>query len=115
MDSNMPEGVPTEAGKVEKRTPRSIRFYDPEWERFEAFSDRCGLAAAEFARFAAIGAVPGRRRVPDPRDRLAPLIEMTFHATYLLATKCATRCSPRAAGKNWTRRSPPPAGYRKRC
>ena len=75
MDSNMPEGVPTEAGKVEKLTPRSIRFYDPEWERFEAFSDRCGLAAAEFARFAAIGggsgASPGSRsaRPAGPADR----------------------------------------------
>ena len=89
MDSNQPGMAPADAGKAEKRTPRSIRFYDPEWERIEAFAEKRGVAAAEFVRFAALGAIEGGSGASpgaDPRDRLAPLIEMTFRATYMLAT-----------------------------
>ena len=90
MDSNKPDMAPAEAGKAEKRTPRSIRFYDPEWERIEAFAEKRGVAAAEFVRFAALAAIEDDSRVSpgaESRDRLAPLIEMTFRATYIVATK----------------------------
>ena len=65
------------AGKAEKRTPRSIRFYDPEWERIEAFAERRGLAAAEFVRFAALaaiedGAADGGAQTVSPRSSSAP-------------------------------------------
>ena len=90
MDSNQLDMAPADAGKAEKRTPRSIRFYDPEWERIESFAEKRGVAAAEFVRFAALAAIEDGSGVspgPDPRDRLAPLIEMTFRATYILATQ----------------------------
>ena len=90
MDSTRTDMVPANAGKGEKRTPRSIRFYDPEWERIEAFADRRGVAAAEFVRFAALTAIEGGSGMSPgsgSRDGLAPLIEMTFRATYIMATK----------------------------
>ena len=90
MDSRQPGLTPADAGKAEKRTPRSIRFYDPEWERIESFADKRGVAAAEFVRFAALAAIEdgsGALSDPAPRGRLAPLIEMTFRAAYMLATK----------------------------
>ena len=90
MDSNQPDMAPADAGKAEKRTPRSIRLSDPEWERVESFAEKRGVAAAEFVRFAALAAIEdgsGASPGPDPRGRLAPLIEMTFRATYILATK----------------------------
>ena len=75
-----------EAGKTEKRTPRSIRFHDPEWERIEAFAEGRGLVAAEFVRFAALAAVEDRGVATDTGDRLAPLIERTFRYAYMVAT-----------------------------
>ena len=81
-----------EAGKAEKRTPRSIRFYDPEWGRIEAFAEGRGLAAAEFVRFAALSAIESGAA----GARLAPLIERTFRFAYIVATKM--RDEMRAAG-----------------
>ena len=49
-----------------------------------------GVAAAEFVRFAALAAIEdGPRTSPEPDrlDRIAPLIEMTFRASYITATK----------------------------
>ena len=106
MDSNETELVPADAVKAEKRTPHSIRFLDPEWERIEAFADERGLTGPEFVRFAALAAIgsgSGASPGSGPRDRLAPLIEMTFRATYMSwPQKCATRCSTPAARKSWT-------------
>ena len=90
MDSNETELAPADAGKAEKRTPHSIRFLDPEWERIEAFADERGLTGLEFVRFAALAAIESGSEASlgsGPRDRLAPLIEMTFRATYIMATK----------------------------
>ena len=90
MESNAPGRAPADGGKAEKRTPRSIRFHDPEWERIEAFAETRGLAAAEFVRFAALAAIgddSGELSPPDPRDRLAPLIERTFRFSYMIATR----------------------------
>ena len=75
------------AGKGEKRTPRSIRFHDPEWERIEAFAEARGVAAAEFVRFAALDAIEGSGEVGENGDRLGPLIERTFRYSYMLATR----------------------------
>ena len=90
MENNGPGRAPADGGKTEKRTPRSIRFHDPEWERIEAFAETRGLAAAEFVRFAALAAIgdgSGEPLPPDPRDRLAPLIERTFRYSYMIATR----------------------------
>jgi len=74
-----------EAGKAETRTPHSIRFLDPEWERIKAFAEDRGLAPPEFVRFAALAAIEDG--AGDPATRLAPLIERTFRATYMLASR----------------------------
>ena len=97
MDNNKPDMAPADSGKAEKRTPRSIRFYDPEWERIEAFAAVRGVAAAEFVRFAALAAItegaPGAVRAGG----LEPLIERTFRYSYMIATKM--RDDMRAAGR----------------
>ena len=72
-----------EAGKAETRTAHSIRFLDTEWDRIKAFAEDRGLAPPEFVRFAALAAIEDGAR--DPAGRLAPLIERTFRATYMLA------------------------------
>ena len=84
MDSNQPDMAPADAGKTEKRTPHSIRFLDPEWERIESFAEKRGLTGPEFVRFATLAAMEDEA---GTRERLAPLIEMTFRATYIMATK----------------------------
>ena len=87
MNSKQPVMAPAETGKVEKRTPRSIRFYEPEWERIEGFAEKRGVAAAEFVRFAALDAIEGGASADEDGDRLAPLIERTFRYSYMMATK----------------------------
>ena len=63
MDSNQAVMAPAEAGKVGKRTPRSVRFHDPEWERIEAFAEKRGMAAAECVRVARLDAIEVARRL----------------------------------------------------
>ena len=91
MDSTRTDMAPANAGKAEKRTPRSIRFYDTEWERIEAFADEAWClrprSSSGSPRSPRSRAVPGRRRGSVSGDGLAPLIEMTFRATYIMATK----------------------------
>ena len=87
MDNNQAVMAPAEVGKAEKRTPRSIRFYDPEWERIEGFAEKRSMAAAEFVRFAALHAIEGGASADQDGDRLAPLIERTFRYSYMMATK----------------------------
>ena len=74
VDGERREVAPADSARVEKRSPHSIRFLDPEWGRIEAYAETRGLTGPEFVRSAA-------------GDRLAPLIEMTFRATYIMATK----------------------------
>ena len=73
------------AGKTEKRAPHSIRFFDLEWARIEAFAEQRGLAPAEFVRFTALTALAeGSGR---PGARLDPIIERTFRYAYMMATR----------------------------
>ena len=87
MDGNAADNAPAETGRSEKRTPHSIRFLDLEWERIEAFAEERGLTGPEFVRFAALQAIAEDRPASDLVARLAPLIEMTFRGTYIVATK----------------------------
>ena len=87
MDSGNPETTPAATAKAEKRTPRTIRFHDPEWARIEAFAEERGLSAAEFVRFAALAAVGDGPPAPGAADRLAPLIERTFRYGHVMATR----------------------------
>ena len=76
-----------DAAKAEKRTPRSIRFNDPEWVRIEAFAEGHGLAAAEFVRFAALAAIGDGAAESGPGGPLGPIVERTFRYAYMMATK----------------------------
>ncbi len=67
-----------------KRARRTIRFFDPEWERVEAFAETRGIAAAEFVRFATLAAIADDG---NSLARLTPLVEATFRGTYMLATR----------------------------
>ncbi|MDE0703437.1 MAG: hypothetical protein OXH59_06920 [Rhodospirillaceae bacterium] len=84
MDNETRETGPAETVKAERRTPRSIRFREAEWERIEACAEKHSMAAAEFVRFAALSAAEGGC---DACKRLAPLIETTFRATHIMVTK----------------------------
>ena len=77
----------SDAGKADKRTPRSIRFNDPEWARIEAFAEKRGLAAAEFVRYAALAAIGEGASGGGEPECLTPLIERTFRYVYMMATK----------------------------
>ncbi|MDE0031503.1 MAG: hypothetical protein OXU42_19150 [Deltaproteobacteria bacterium] len=71
-------------GAEAKRWPHSIRFLEHEWERIAVFAEARGFTAPEFVRFAALTAVADEG---NSAARLAPLIERTFRATYILATR----------------------------
>ena len=87
MDGNQSESAQAHAGKTGKRPPRSIRFYDSEWERIETFAEQRGLTATEFVRFATLAAVEGDAFDDARTDRLTPLMERTFRYCYVMATK----------------------------
>ena len=83
MDRNRFDDDQT-AGAEEKRWPHSIRFLEPEWKRIEAFAEARGLTGPEFVRFATLAMISdGGNSVA----RLAPLIERTFRAAYMLSTR----------------------------
>ena len=70
--------------KKAKRSPHTIRFLEPEWKNVEAFAEARGLAPAEFVRFATLNAIAdGGASVAG----LAPLIQTTFRATHILASR----------------------------
>ena len=98
MSNEHVDAVPVDAGRPEKRTPRSIRYYDHEWAKIEAFAEARGAAPAEFVRFVALAAIEdGGSAAGSPR-RLAPLIERTFRYAYMIATNM--RDEMRAAGRS---------------
>ncbi|MXW20260.1 MAG: hypothetical protein F4Z95_05595 [Gammaproteobacteria bacterium] len=67
-----------------KRSPHTIRFLDPEWERIEKFAEARGLAPAEYVRSATLSAmVDNGVSVAE----LSEFIERTFRATYMLASR----------------------------
>lgn len=98
MDDNEHAIAPDEGEKAERRTPHTIRFFDPEWQRIEAFADKRGLTGPEFVRFATLAAMEDGPPAAAPGDRLAPLIERTFRYTYMIATKM--RDDMRGAGQD---------------
>ena len=87
MDGIADDTAPAETGKPEKRTPHSVRFHDPEWERIEAFAEERGLTGPEFVRFAALAALADGPPAGAAADRLAPLIERTFRAAHIMVSK----------------------------
>ena len=82
---NETQSVPTNTkGKGMKRSRHTIRFFDLEWERVEAFVETRGLPAAEFVRFATLAAIADGG---NSLAMLTPLVEATFRGTYMLATR----------------------------
>ena len=75
----------SETGKAEKRQPHSIRFHKAEWQRIEAFAGDRGLTPSEFVRYATLAAIEEGDGVSIAS--LAPLIETTFRAVYVLMSK----------------------------
>ena len=84
MTSGSSETETAEADGNARRRSRSVRFLDSEWERIEAFGEARGLTGSEFVRYAALAATNDRG---EATGRLVPLIETTFRATHILATK----------------------------
>ena len=78
----------TDAGPEEKRsharTPRTIRFSDFEWELVENAARRSGIAAAEFARNAALAAAEDKSAAIPPG--ISAQIERIYRGVYLLST-----------------------------
>ena len=79
-----PKPVPA-TGKAARRQPHSIRFLEPEWQRIEAFAGDRGLTPAEFVRFATLAAIEDGDG--NSIASLAPLIETTFRAAYVMMSK----------------------------
>ena len=67
------------------RRPHLIQFFDPQWERIAAFARDRRLTPAEFVRFVTLAAIKDGDGRGTPG--LAPLIETTFRASYLLASR----------------------------
>lgn len=88
-----------DSGRTEKRTPRSIRFHDLEWEHIETFAEERGLAAAEFVRFAALAAMGDGAPSGNASGRLDPLIERTFRYAYMMATKMRAEMHAQGRGE----------------
>ena len=84
MNSNNPDTAPA-TGRAKKRKAHTVRFFEPELARIEAFAEERGLTSAEFVRFAALSAIGDGDG--EPLDRLAPLIKSTYRYIYMLATK----------------------------
>ena len=81
------EGNPSKI-QTETRTPRSIRFSDPEWKAIEKEAAVRGMATAELARHAAVAFATGQlasNSAAVPPEIYA-YIERIFRGVYLLAT-----------------------------
>ena len=84
------EQFPTEnnTGQEEKRrsvrTPRAIRFSDPEWERVETAAGKREITPAEFVRNAALAATESELGTFPPE--ISAQIERIYRGVYLLAT-----------------------------
>ena len=73
-------------GKAEKQTPRTIRFYDRDWDRIETFAVMRGMSAAELVRVAVLAAVGDGSPGIETGGRDGRLIERMFRYTHILAT-----------------------------
>ena len=72
VDAERGDAGPADGGRAEKRSPHSIRFLDPEWERIEAYAetrgaDRPGVRALRRARGDGGGPRPPPQETAWPR------------------------------------------------
>ena len=73
-------------GKNERQTPRTIRFYDRDWDRIETFALMRGMTTTELIRATVLAAL-GEEPAPTGFGcQFAPQIERMFRYTHILAT-----------------------------
>ena len=75
-----------ENGKWGKQTPRTIRFFDRDWERIETFAVMRGMTVTELIRATVLTALGEEPALEDSGGRLAPQVEQMFRYTHILAT-----------------------------
>ena len=75
-----------ENGKWGKLTPRTIRFFDRDWERIETFAVMRGMTVTELIRATVLTALGEEPALADSGGRLAPQVEQMFRYTHILAT-----------------------------
>ena len=75
-----------EDGKWGKLTPRTIRFFDRDWERIETFAVMRGMTVTELIRTTVLSALGEEPALKDSGGRLAPQVEQMFRYTHILAT-----------------------------
>ena len=82
-----PEPRPADDDQTsEKQTPRTIRFYDRDWDRIETWAVMRGMTTSELIRATVLTAIGVEPAPPDARSRLIPQIELIFRYTHILAT-----------------------------
>ena len=80
-----------EADENRKRSPRSIRFSDREWDRIETVAAQRGIATGELVRAAAIAATADGPALTGSSDQLVAQIERSFRYTHILTTEMRGR------------------------
>ena len=75
-----------EDGRNERQTPRTIRFYDCDWERIETFALMRGMTATELIRATVLAAIGEAPAATGSGCQLAPQIARMFRYTHILAT-----------------------------
>ena len=80
-----------ETDENRKRSPRSIRFSDREWDRIETVAAQRGIPAGELVRAAAIAATADGPALAGSSDQLVAQIEQIFRYTHILATEMRGR------------------------
>lgn len=86
--------VATAGQKVDgsgKRSPRSIRFSDCDWDRIEIVAAQRGITAGELVRAAAIAATADGLALSGSSAQLVAQIEQILRYTHILATEMRGR------------------------
>ena len=77
-------GADPKGKRSDARIPRTIRFSEPEWERVENAAKHRGIAAAEFARNAALDAAEGKSSALS--GEIVEMIQRIYRSTYIIST-----------------------------
>ena len=74
-----------------KRSPRSIRFSDREWDRIETVAALRGITTGELVRVAALSATAEGPALTNSGAQLVAQIEQIFRYVHVLATELRNR------------------------
>ena len=77
-------GARQEKKRGDARTPKTIRFSGPEWERVESAAIRRGMPAAEYVRMAALDAAEGKTAALSAE--IVETIRRIYRNTYIVST-----------------------------